>query len=174
MENQEQINTKKSIIDFGLLSGIAGILITLIGYAMGKAANPGLLLGIIAFLIPIVIIVLGIRNFKIRNNGFLKWGQSVKTGIGIALIWGLLTLAFQFILENYIDPNILEQKIEFLRTTLEDWGLDQDSIEKNIEKQRNQNPLLGNALGLLFFVFIGFVVSAITGAIMQKSEEDTF
>ncbi|WP_299620617.1 DUF4199 domain-containing protein [uncultured Tenacibaculum sp.] len=172
--NAAEASTKKSIIDYGLITSIASIFITLIGYAMGNAANPGLVLGIIGFVVPITLIVLGIKNFKKRNNGFLKWAQAVKVGIGITIIWGLIALTFQYVLENYIDPNILEQKAELLRTQLENWGMDEDQIEESIEKQKNGNPLLGNALGLLFFAFIGFVVSAIAGAIMQKREEDTF
>ncbi|MFY9242693.1 MAG: DUF4199 domain-containing protein [Polaribacter sp.] len=172
MENQA--NSKSIILNYGLYTGISSILIAVILYALGKSANPGIALGIVSFVIPLVILVLGIKKFKDANNGFMSWGQGVKVGVGIALIWGVLALAFQLILENIIDPNLIEQKLEVTRVTLENFGMTQEVIEEQLEKARNQNPLLASAYAMLFFAFIGFLVSAIAAAIMKKSEEETY
>lgn len=172
MENQT--NSKQTIINYGLITGGASIFLALISYAMGNVANPGVAMGILSFLVPVVLIVLGIKKFKSDNNGYLTWGQAVKVGVGISLIWALLALCFQFVLENYIDPSILEQKIEITRQSLEKWGMDEDMIEESIEKQKNQSPLLANSMALLLFSFIGFVVSAIAGAIMKKDENNDY
>ena len=172
MENQA--DSKKTIINYGLMTGFSAIIITLISYAMGKAANPGVFFGIISFVVPIALIILGIKKYKTINNGFLTWGQAVKVGIGIALIWGVLALSFQYVLENIIDPDIIEEKMELVRQSLEEWGIDDDAIDEQIEKQRNQSPLLTNAMGILVFAFLGFIVSAIAGAVMKKTEEDQY
>lgn len=172
MENQT--NSKNTIINYGLLTGGVSILIGLISYATGNVANPGFLLSALAFIAPIVLIVLGIKKFKSENNGYLSWGQAVKIGVGIAVLWGLLALNFQYILENFIDPSILEQKTEIAREALEKWGLDDDVIEQSLEKQQNQNPLLAISMGMLMFAFIGFVISAIAGAVMKKTKENDY
>lgn len=174
-----QINSKRIIIIYGLIAGIVAILIGLITYSMGKNSNPGLLFSTFSFIIPFTIIILGIKKYKKYNHNFLSWEQAIKTGIGIALIWGALTLSFQYALENVIDPNLMEEKLELQRKRLKEKKissaetyivLSDEAIDKQIEKQRNQNPLLGNAMGLLLFIFLGFVVSAIAGAIMKKTE----
>ena len=172
MENQA--NSKSIILNYGLITGGASVFIALIAFAMGNSANPGIPLTILGFLVPTILIVLGIKKFKSINGGFLSWGQAVKIGVGISLVWAVIALTFQFILENYIDPTILEQKIELTRTALENWGMDQDVIDEQIEKQRNQSPLLTNAMGLMMIAFIGFVISAIAGAIMKESSENEY
>ena len=169
---EQQVNSKKTILTYGLLAGATAISVALIGYAMDKVLNPGAVLSIISFLVPLALIVLGIKKHKQLNNGFLGWEQAIKVGIGIALIWGLLTLSFQYILENVIAPELLIEKIENFRQELTERGNSEEVITEQVEKKRNLNPFLGNSMGLLFFIFIGFVVSAISGAIMKKTEED--
>ena len=172
MENQA--DSKQIIINYGLITGGAAIIITLISYSLGKAANPGPIFATLSFIIPFTLIVLGIRQYKKSNQNMLAWLQAVKVGIGIALIWGILALSFQYILENIIAPELIDEKIELIRENLENWGVDDDAIDQQIEKQRNLNPFFGNAMGLLLFIFLGFIVSAISGAIMKKTEEDTY
>ncbi|MGY0408380.1 MAG: DUF4199 domain-containing protein [Polaribacter sp.] len=172
MENQA--NSKSIILNYGLYAGIASIMIALILYAMGKSANPGIALSIVSFVLPLVILVIGIKKFKDTNGGFMSWGEGVKVGVGIALIWGVLALAFQFLLEHIIAPELIEQKLEVARTTLENLGITQDIIDQQIEKSRNQNPILASAFAMIIFAIIGFIVSAIAAAIMKKSEEETY
>ncbi|APG64392.1 hypothetical protein LPB136_02985 [Tenacibaculum todarodis] len=172
MENQA--NSKSVILNYGLLTGGVSVLIALVLYAMGKTANPGIPMTALSFIIPIVLIVLGIKKFKDTNGGFMSWGQAVKVGVGIALLWGLLTIIFQYVLENFIAPELIEQKLEAARVAMENWGMDQDLIDTQLEKQRDTNPFFGAAMGLLFSAFIGFVISAIAGAIMKKTEEDQY
>lgn len=173
MENQA--NNKNIILIYGLIAGLAAILIALSSYLNGNNANPGALFSSLSFLLPLVIIVLGIKKVKKKNQGILSWEQAIKTGVGIALIWGILTLSFQYILENIIDPELLIEKIELFRereTSREVGRMTDEAIEKEVEKLKNQNPLIGNAFGLLAFIFIGFIVSAISGAIMKKTTDE--
>ncbi len=163
---------KQIIVNYGLITGVASILITLISYATGNIVKPNILIATISFVLPIVLIVLGIKKYKSLNNGHLTWGQAVKVGIGISLIWGILTLIFQYILETYIDPSIVQQRLEYSVKALQDWGANEDVIKKTIEGQKNQNPLLSKSIGILGFIFIGFVTSAIAGAIMKKDTND--
>ena len=172
MENQT--NKKNIILEYGLYAGSISVLLALVFYAMEKAANPGIVLSLISIILPLTLLVLGIRKFKLLNNDYLNWGQALKIGVGIAMLWGIIALGFQYILENVIAPELIEQKLEVARLSMEKWGISEDMIEESIESQKKQSPLLGIAMGLLFFAFMGFVVSAIAGAIMKKTEEETY
>lgn len=170
MENKSV--RKQIIVNYGLITGVVSILITLISYATGNIVKPNILIATISFVLPIVLIVLGIKKYKSLNNGHLTWGQAVKVGIGISLIWGILTLIFQYILETYIDPSIVQQRLEYSIKALQDWGANEEMIKKTIEGQKNQNPLLAKSIGVLGFIFIGFITSAIAGAVMKKDTND--
>lgn len=172
MENQA--SSKSIILNYGLYAGLASILIAVILYAMGNSVNPGVLMSIVSFVIPIVILVLGIKKFKETNGGFMSWGQGVKVGVGVALMWGILALIFQLVLKNVIDPSLIEQELQFTRTTLENFGMAQDVIDQQIEAARNQSPIISTAFGLIFFAIVGFIVSAIAAAIMKQSAEEQY
>ena len=64
---------------------------------------------------------------------------------------------------------------EIQRQGLIDAGLTQDQIEAQFKiSSMFQGTILGDAVGLLFFAFVGFVISAIAGAIMKRTEEDQY
>jgi len=172
MENQT--NSKSVILNYGLYTGVLSILIALILFALGKSADPGVLLALVSFVAPLVLLILGIKKFKEANQGFMTWGQGVKIGVGIALVWGVLALGFQFLLENVISPELIDLKLQVARTQMENFGMSEDVIEAQMEKSKNQSPFFGFALGLIFFTIIGFVVSAITAAVMKNAKEENY
>ena len=50
----------------------------------------------------IIVIVLGIKNFKSSNNNLITWGQSVKIGVGISIISALIGIIYNLIFINFI------------------------------------------------------------------------
>ena len=50
-----------------------------------------------------------------------------------------------------------------------------EQIDQQIEiSSMFQGTVLGASVGILFFAFIGFVISAIAGAIMKRTEEEGY
>ena len=94
MENQ--VSSKSTMLNYGLLLGVASIFINLAAYALGIHLDQDWRIGTLGFLAMIVIIVLGIRNFKSVNNNLITWGQSVKIGVGIAIVSSLLVIIYNF------------------------------------------------------------------------------
>ncbi len=165
--------SKQIIIKYGLITGGVSILLTLLSYLTGNAVKPNVLISVISFFLPIILIILGIKTYKTANNGFISWKESVKIGIGIAIIWGILSLVFQYILETYIDPTIFDQKLQYTVTSLQKWGLDDDKIEEVIKQTKeSQNSISAKIMGILGFLLVGFITSAITGLIIKKNEDD--
>ncbi len=173
MENQT--DSKGIIIQYGLFYGAGLILFSLITYAMGKHLDGGYDSILITAAVIITCIVLGIKKFKKENNDFLYFGQAIKIGVGIAILGTLLSIVYNQVFINFIEPDFMEQVYLKAEQTLLDAGFSDEQIESNIAMQKKMsNPLISSAMGILFFAFIGFVISAITGAIMQRREEDTF
>ena len=173
MENQA--NSKSIILNYGLILGVLSIILNMIIYAMDKSFNPGWVFGSIGFLLPIVLIILGIKKFKSDNNGFMSWGQAVKTGVGIMLISTLIAVLYQQIFENFIEPDFALQKIEHVKQQYLDAGMDEDQVESSIEMAKKfQGPVISSAFALIGFAIYGFIISAIAGAIMKKTEENDY
>ncbi len=87
MEIQEA-NSKKFIINYGLLLGIISVILGVIIYVTNAYLNPSWIYSVIGIAIPIVIITLGIKAYKTANGGYLGLGEAIKVGLGIAVIGG--------------------------------------------------------------------------------------
>ena len=100
MENK--ISSKNTMLNYGLVLGLTSMFINLIAYAIGIHLDQDWRVGALAFVAMIVIIVLGIKNFKAVNSNLITWGQSVKIGVGISIISALLGLTYNLIFINFI------------------------------------------------------------------------
>ena len=105
----------------------------------------------------------------------MTWGQGVKIGIGIVLVGSVIGVLYQHIFTGFIEPEFYTQLEEVTRIGLEDAGLTEEQIDSQIAMQAKfQGTAIGDAVGLLFMAFVGFVVSAIVAAIKKHSEEDNY
>ncbi len=173
MENQP--NSKGIILNYGLYFGIVSILISVITYAMGKHLEQGVLSSLIGFGVMILFVVLASKKYKETNNGFMTWGQGVKIGVGTVVIGIIISIIWQQIFINFIEPDFMNQVAEKTRLSLSDAGFNEDQIDAQMEMQAKfQSPLISSALGIAVGAFFGFIISAVSSAIMKKSEEETY
>jgi len=80
--------------------------------ASGKTYDPHWSVGIISVLVTVVIIILGIKKIKDLNGGFLSLSEALKTGLGIALISGLISVVYMLIFSNFIEPEYFARMME--------------------------------------------------------------
>ena len=173
MENQA--NSKSIIVNYGLYLGVSAVLINLVIYAMGMHLDQSWIAGTAGFVIMIIFIVLGIKKYKEANGGFLSWGQAVKIGVGISLISALISIVYQQIFNNFIEPDFMAQTLEKTQQAWVDAGMTEEQIESSLEMTKKmQTPLILSAMGIIVSAFIGFIISAIGGAIMKESEEEQY
>ncbi|MFK8058683.1 MAG: DUF4199 domain-containing protein [Polaribacter sp.] len=175
MENQA--SSKSIILNNGLYYGLVLVISSLIVYALGMHLDPNggyinlaiMVVALIAF--PII----GMSAFKKINGGFMSWGEGVKIGVGIVVIGSLIGIIYQHIFTGFIEPEFYTKLEEVTRTGLVDAGLTEDQIDAQIEMtSKFQGTIIGDAIGLLFMAFIGFVISAIVAAVTKNVEEDAY
>lgn len=173
MENQT--NSKSIILNNGLYLGLTGVIVGLILYAMGKSLELQWVSSVVGFIATIAFVVLGLKTFKKNNGGFMSWGQGLKIGMGIVMISAVITVIYTLLFTNVIEPDFQQQAMEFQQQKWLDAGMTQDQIEAFTESsEKFQSPAIVSAMILAISAFIGFVISAITAAIMKKSEEETY
>ncbi|GFD75106.1 hypothetical protein KUL113_45260 [Tenacibaculum sp. KUL113] len=173
MENQT--NSKNIILNYGLYLGIIGVFIHLVFYATGTLIKFGWLNGIISFLAMIALIILGIKKFKTDNNGFLTFGQALKVGVGIAVISAVISTIYTLIFTNIIEPDFQAQMMEIQKQGWIDAGMTDEQVEASeAMAEKFNSPVITAPLALVISAFFGFIISAIGGAIMKKTEEDQY
>ena len=173
MENQA--NSKNTILTYGSYLGGASVLIALLKYASGMQYEQEMYSGIAGIILLITFIVLGIKNFKKENNGFISFGKALKVGLGITFIATLLTIVYYVMFSMVIEPNFMENTIEMQKTVWADsFGMTDEQIEMSAETTRKYFYLSLFGGVLIMNLFLGGVTSLIAGAIMKKTEEDQF
>lgn len=173
MENQA--NSKNIILNYGLYLGLIGVFIHLVFYATGNLIKLGWLSGIVGFVAMIALIILGIKKFKSDNGGYLTFGQALKVGVGIAVISAVISTIYTLIFTNVIEPDFQAQMMEVQKQAWIDAGMTDEQIEAS-EAMANKfnSPVITAPLALVVSAFFGFIISAIAGAIMKRTEEDQY
>ena len=173
MENQ--VNSKQFIVNNGILLGVASIVLSLILYATGNHLTPHWSVSLISAALFIGLIVFGTKKFKEANGGFMSWGQGVKVGVGIAVLAGLIITIYQYVFMNFIEPEYMAQMMEIQNQGFIDGGMTEEQIEAaNKMGESFRSPFMVAAMGIIMYAIGGFIVSAITSAIMKKSEEEQY
>lgn len=172
MENQA--SSKNIILNYGLYYGVISVILSLIMYATGNHLEQNMIGMLLGFVIMIAFIVLATKKFKDDNQGFLSWGQGVKTGMGVVLIGIIISGIYTYLFANFIEPDFKNQIIEKSIVQWQDAGMTSDQIEMSTKMTEDYFYLSLYGGMIIGGLVLGFIFSAITAAIMKKSEEETY
>ena len=172
--DENQPKTGKYALNFGLLLGGISVIFTFILYTMDMHYQGGIPVLIVSLLLSLAAIIIGLLQFKKANGGFMSFGQALKIGVGICLIGGIVSILFNQILVNVIDPETMNKAMEFARGQLQEAGnLNSDQIDQQLEMQKKfSTPVMQMAFGLIFSLFFGFVLSLIPALVLKKSRPE--
>ena len=112
MENQTT-SLKKIALNFGVLLALLSIVLQVISYVLDAHIDRPWWLTVLQLLISISVLVYGIKSFKTANSGYLTLTQALKVGLAISLIAGIISVIFNFIFINYIEPDFVQKTLEY-------------------------------------------------------------
>ncbi len=117
-------------------------------------------------LIPIIGIVLALKEKRALQGKSLTYGQGVLTGFIVSVITALIGSLFFYIYIEIINPDFFPAMIAGARDQAETAGLDADMARKNAEMYFNMKSyLMQTFFGSIIF---GLVVSLIAAAILRR------
>jgi hypothetical protein len=173
MENK--VSFKSIMLTYGLYLGIASVILAVANYSFGNIYKPHWAVNTISYLLMIALIVLGLKAFKDHNNGFLKLGQAIKLGVGIALISGILGAIYFFVFSSYIEPDFSTKMADFQEQMMLEKFPDMDEaiIEQQLEMSRKfMSPGIMAGMAVVVNIIMGLIISLIAGLIMKKEETE--
>jgi hypothetical protein len=174
---EKSTSPAKSGILFGGLFGVIMVLEFVIMYVIGMKSLVGTSFGTIInvsnyLILPVLFIFLGCSNYKKNiNNGFISFGESLKTGVSIAfiaaLIYALFNALFNIIFPEFIDEMISISKDAMLK---ENPNLTSKQLEIGISMVRKfSTPYISIPFTLAMYSFLGLIYSLIIGAFIKNS-----
>lgn len=167
---------KPTVFQTGLKYGLILALIT-IGYSLilqlvGLAANRWLAFVLMVIFFGIVS-YMGHKAFKEGGDGFMSYGQGLGIGAVIALVSGLLSSIFSAVYIKFIDNSVMEEAMQEQVEKMEEQGMSDAQIDQAMEMAAMfQTPVMLVIFGLLWTLFIGFVISLIVAAITKNSNPE--
>ena len=174
MENQKSSATQ-TMLNYGLILGIVSILMSVGIYAMGMIYDQGIAVMLASFVIMAVVIFLGLKNFK-GANGSLTLGEALKVGLGIALISAIISIIYNQIFINFIEPDFMENMMKVGEQKMLEQNPNMTDEQLEVAKgmqEKMSSPLIGIAFGIIGSLFFGFIISLIEGLILKTpSVED--
>jgi hypothetical protein len=175
MENQKSTSAKQVMLNYGLLLGLASILIAVANFAFGDIYKPHWSISIISGVASVIIIVLGLKKIKESNGNLLSLGEALKTGLGIALISGIIYVIYFYAFVNFIEPEYFANLAKVQEVTmLEAYpNMTDEQMENALEMSKKFSGFgMIAAITLIMSLFFGFIISLIAGLIMKRTEED--
>ncbi len=155
---------------FGLIAAGIGIVFSLMLYFMDMMYDRSPVIRAINILIPATLAILAIGAFKKDNSGLLSLKQSIKLGVGVFLVAGIIGLVYFAVFINLVEPdfisNFAQLQVDAIRETKPEIGEDMIQMQQeNIEKFFYISfPFI-----LIMNVLIGLVVGLITGLFAKKN-----
>ena len=166
---ETRLKTGKFAWIYGAIGGGVGIVFTLMLMSMDMLYDQGWGKSVVSTLILVAVIILAIVNFKKQNQGFLSLKEALKVGVGTALVAAIVALVFTYLLTNFFVPDFMDKTAELSRITIKEKNpqITPEQLDNAIEMQKKffwiAYPMI-----LIFNLFIGFIVSLITGLAMKK------
>lgn len=176
METQNA-SLKKIALNFGVLLALLSIVLQVISFVLDAHIDRPWWLTVLQLAISIGVLVYGIKAFKNENEGFLTIGQALKTGLAISLVAGIISVIFNYIFINYIDPDFIQKTLDFSREQMiTDFpNMTPEQIENSLEiSAKFMSPAIMSAVAILATLFFGFIISLVAGMILKKNPPNQF
>lgn len=173
-------NLNKAALNNGLVVGALYTLLGILIYYISPSLMGSTAFGIVMMLISLLIYIYFTIDLRKKIGGFWSFREALRGIFLMAFIAGLLAMIVNFVFYKFIEPGAYEKISSIVATNLESMyakmGMDQDTIDKTIEKvleslKSQFNPGLMDLLkNLGVGVLVQFVMSLIFAAIFKKEQ----
>ncbi len=169
---EQQPKIGKFSLNYGLILGVVGVIFGIMLFTMDAHTSQDTSNTVISIVLMVAITFWGIFNFRKANGGFLKLGQGVKLGAGIAVVAAVISVIYTMIMANVLDPDFAVKIAENQKAAQEAAGqLSAEQIQQAYDGTINFFWITYPAI-LIFNVVFGLIVGLVGGLIFKKSKPE--
>lgn len=170
---EQQPKTGKFALNYGVLLGIISIVFSVMLYTQGMHYEMSLPVMAISLVIMAAIVFVAVNAFKKANGGYLTISEALKVAVGAALIGALFSLAYQFILTNFIEPDFFDKAAAIAKpkAMAQNPNMTEEQWEQGMEMQKSL-AWIQYPIGLIMSCVFGLIFGLISGLILKKSKAD--
>ena len=157
---------------YGIIISIITIAFSLMIHFMDLTYSGSSIPQIVNYVVSAACIIIAIVSFRTANGGLLSLGQSVKIGIGTALVSGLIGVFYLLIFANVIEPDFVEKlgtEVTTKQIAEKYPQLTSEEIQQQVDMQA-QFFWVSYPFILIFSCLYGLVIGLITGLFTKKNQ----
>jgi hypothetical protein len=169
----EKSTPMKTGVKWGLIMGVVLAVYYVGVYASGQVTNQAL--GYLSWLIIVGAVVMGLREFKASNEGFMSFGQGVGLGAIASLLGGVIESVARYVYIAF-NPDIIEQLIAFTRAELEkNPDLPAEQLDMAMEMSTKfMTPAMMTIMGVIGTLVLGVITALIASAVMKAERPEYY
>ncbi|MBX9806453.1 MAG: DUF4199 domain-containing protein [Flavobacteriaceae bacterium] len=162
---------KKNGISYGIITGVVGALITATIYAIDLKLFTAWWVTVLTISFYIIIAIVLLTKTKKELKGFFSFKDAFTTYFISAVIGILISVVFNIILFNFIDPSakesIKEISIKYAVEMMEKFNAPSSAINEAVKKMQENDQfsifelLKGSAFSIIFSALFGLLLALI-------------
>ncbi|NKI32658.1 DUF4199 domain-containing protein [Muricauda sp. DJ-13] len=172
MENKPKLS--KYSIKFGLIAGIIGLVFGLMLFFQGLHYEQSAVTTVINISILFAVVAFCVNQYKKDNEGFLKLGDALKLGTGVALIAAVIGLVWYFLLSNdIIEPGYMDKAMDIAKEKAMENNpqMTDEQWDQGVAMQK-KFMWMAYPIGLIFNAILGLVAGLVFGLILRKDRPE--
>ncbi|WP_343485986.1 DUF4199 domain-containing protein [Allomuricauda sp. d1] len=162
--------TGKFALNYGLILGALFVVFGIMLFLQDAHTSRSSVNQIISIVLMIGVIFWGVFNFRKANGGYLKLGEALKIGTGIALISAIIYIIYMLVLVNVLDTEFPVKVAELQKAAAEEAGVaSTEQIQQQYDGTINYFWITYPFI-LIFNIILGLVIGLIAGLIFKKAK----
>jgi len=168
---------KQTIKKFGIYSSLLLVILFTISFFFEDAMSYSTseIYGYASIVIALSFVYFGIKHYRDHvNGGHVSFIKSLKIGILISLLasitFGLINVVYTEIINPDFTTEYYSHYVEQYRDALPAVEFEAKLEQLETEKEFFANPLIGFSIMALTVLIIGFIISLLSGLILQRKD----
>lgn len=176
MEDQTE-NYSQHSIKWGAILGLISIIIALVIYIIDITLLAKSGVGLVSLGISIAILIYAGRDYRSKLGGYMSFKESFLHAFVVLVVSGFLSVLFNILLYNVIDPSIVPILVEAQMTNtmqaMEAFGGGStEMMDGMAEEFKNSFTVIGQAKAFLWLLIFYAIGALIVGAINKKKNKE--
>jgi hypothetical protein len=167
---------KKTIITFGLISGVISSLLMVcsIPFINRIGFDRSLILGYTSIVLSFLAVFFGIRSYRDNvSDGHVTFGKAFGVGICITLISCVFYVATWEVLYATVFPDFMDKYSAYMISKAQASGASAQAVQAKIDEMQQMKVMYANPLYNVLMTFIepfpvGLLITLISAAVLRK------
>jgi hypothetical protein len=173
-----EIEMKKTIVTFGLISGAISslMMVATVPFADRIGFDKGAVVGYTAIVLSFLLVFFGIRSYRDNARGQITFSKAFAVGIGITLISCICyVVTWEILYFNFL-PDFMDKYSAHVIEKARASGASAAAILAKVDQMKKykvmcDNPLINAAMTFIEPFPIGLVITLISAAVLRRNPQ---